>query len=67
MLKYYRNILEYKYRQKVIEKRIYSMKDNRNINLKKLYYYLKKSNNYFVNYNPELFCGMCLELDHTHF
>ena len=46
MLKYYRNILEYKYRQEVIEERIdnmfYSKKDNRNIDLEKLYYYLQK-------------------------
>ena len=65
MLKYYRNILEYKYRQEVIEVRIdnmfYSKKDNRNIDLKKLYYNLRKNNEYFVNYNPELFCGMFLE------
>ena len=41
MLKYYRNILEYKYRHEVIEVRIdnmfYSKKDKRNIDLKKLY------------------------------
>ena len=41
MLKYYRIILEYKYRQEVIEVRIdnmiYSKKDNRNIDLEKLF------------------------------
>ena len=65
MLKYYRYILEYKYKQQVIEVRIdnmfYSKKDRRNIDLYKLYYYMWKSDMYFVNYNPELFCGMILE------
>ena len=58
-------MLEYKYKQQVIEVRIdnmfYSKKDKRNIDLKKLYYYMQKNDVYFVNYNPELFCGMFLE------
>ena len=65
MLQYYRYIMEYKYKQQVIEVRIdnmfYSKKDKRNIDLYKLYYYMRKSEMYFVNYNPELFCGMFLE------
>merc|ERR1712082_286509 len=44
MLQYYRYILEYKYKQQVIEVRIdnmfYSKKDRRNIDLYKLYYLL---------------------------
>ncbi len=65
MLQYYRYIMECKYKVKVLEVRIdnmfYSKKDKRNIDLYKLYYYMRKSDMYFVNYNPELFCGMFLE------
>ena len=44
-----------------IDNIFYSKKDKRNIDLEKLYYYMHKSEVYFVNYNPELFCGMFLE------
>ncbi len=44
-----------------IDNMFYSKKDKRNIDLKKLYYYMQKNYVYFVNYNPELFCGMFLE------
>ena len=64
-LKYYKYMMENKYGQEVIEERIdnmfYSKKDNRNINMEKMYYYMQKSDVYFVNYNTERFCGMFLE------
>ena len=57
--------MENKYEQEVIQERIdnmfYSKKDDINIDLDKLYYYMQNSDVYFVNYNPERFCGMFLE------
>ena len=65
-LKYYKYMMENKYEQEVIEERIddmfYSKKDDRNIDLDKLYYYMHNSDVYFVNYNAKRFCGMFLEL-----
>ena len=64
-LKYYKYMMENKYEQEVIQERIdnmfYSKKDDRNIDLDKLYYYMQNSDVYFVNYNAERFCGMFLE------
>ena len=64
-LKYYKCMMEDKYKQKVIQERIdnmfYSKKDDINIDLNKLYYYMQNSDVYFVNYNAERFCGMFLE------
>ena len=61
----YRKKVEEIYKLPVIEVRIdnmfYSKKDKRNVDLNKLYYYMRISEKYFVNYNPELFCGMFLE------
>ena len=64
-LEYYKYVMENKYEQKVIQERIdnmfYSKKDDINIDLDKLYYYMQNSDVYFVNYNAERFCGMFLE------
>ena len=64
-LEYYKYVMENKYEQKVIQERIdnmfYSKKDDINIDLDKLYYYMQNSDVYFVNYNVERFCGMFLE------
>ena len=53
-LEYYKYVMENKYEQKVIQERIdnmfYSKKDDINIDLDKLYYYMQNSDVYFVNY-----------------
>ena len=64
-LEYYKYVMENKYEQKVIQERIdnmfYSKKNDINIDLDKLYYYMQNSDVYFANYNVERFCGMFLE------
>ena len=52
------------FKQKIINIKIdnifFSKKDDKNIDMCALYYYLKENKDYFCNYNIELFAGMYL-------
>ena len=62
----YRRIIERKYNQMIAHERIdgmfFSHKDNKKIDLKLIYYWLKETNlDYFVDFNEETFHGMYLK------